>query len=403
MSFFSLLFYDIKRLLGHGKTALIAILLPLPVVFLFAVFLLPMLSAGKGVVVSCALCNEDTNETLTKLLDLVINSEVEQGTAIVYPVKDVESGKRLVEEGRVAAFLHIPENTYQDSMNGRQVVLDYYYSPAHAFEALTFYTAVKSSLSVFGQGIRLVYVAGGLAMEHGLTQEDVLTLWREGTDDIIRIHMHRGKIIGSGGVFLPGADYHLRFAIALLFTVCAYFAAFPVMYLTSVDLTEILGKRSMGTGRLLGGFFARVLSGALLILCTFLILYPAARAIREVPFAFALSVLPAVFLIALTFSAFALFLGSLFQRGEGALWAGLYAGIVFFACVILPERIEGLPKAVSSVLHFSPVRACVSIFSNAMFKMIPERYEQDLLILATAFVVFLAAGLAAYMKRGRAL
>ena len=53
-------------------------------------------------------------------------------------------------------------------------------------------------------------------------------------------------------------------------------------------------------------------------------------------------------------------------------------------------------------MRISPVRASVSIFSNAMFNLMAERYAQDMLILAVSFVLFTAAGFFAYRKRGAA-
>ena len=174
---------------------------------LFAAFLIPMLSKGDGTAVSCALYNADESGMVQQLLDIVIAEKVEEGMARVYPVKSVETGKKLVEEGKVAAFVYIPPNTYTDSVIGKPVNFEYYYTPTHAFETLTFYTSLRSFLSVFGQGIRLVYVAGELAIDHGLSRDDVIKLWQSGTEEIINIHMHRGHLIGRKGFFLPGGGF----------------------------------------------------------------------------------------------------------------------------------------------------------------------------------------------------
>ena len=397
------LFYDIKRLFGHGKAAILAMLSPLFVLILFAAFLVPMLSGGDGVVVSCALYNADESGMVQQLLDIVVAEKIEEGTARIYPVKSVETGKKLVDEGKVAAFVYIPPNAYSDSVNGKAVDFEFYYSPAHAFESLTFYTSLRSFLSVFGQGIRLVYVAGELAIDHGMSRDDVIRLWNGGTEEIINLHMHRGRVIGRNGFFLPGGDDPMRFGMAVLFGICAYFASFPVIYLTGLDMTGVFQKRILPPGNVILSYFARFLSGSLLILCTFLIMYPVARGIRSLHLEFALSVLPAMFLSAMVFSALGILIGSLCKRPESSLWAGLYIGIVLILGIVFTGQDYDLPRPLMTLLRLSPLRAAVSVFSNSMFREVPARYRQDMLILLIACVIFMAAGCLNYIRRERAV
>ncbi|MCR5221246.1 MAG: ABC transporter permease [Lachnospiraceae bacterium] len=397
------IYYDIKRLFGHGKAAVLAMLSPLFVLILFAAFLAPMLSAGDGVAVSCALYNEDESGMIQKLLDIVIAEKIEEGMARVYPVQSVETGKRLVDEGKVAVFVYIPPNTYNDSVNGKPVNLEFYYSPVHAFESMTFFTSVRSFLSVFGQGIRLVYVAGELAIDHGLSRDEVIDLWRSGTEEIIRIHMHRGRVIGIDGFLLPSGDDPIRFGMAVLFGICAYFASFPVICLTGLDVSGPFQKRILPPGNVVLAYFARLFSGSLLILCTFLIMYPVARAIRSLHLDFALSVLPAMLLCALTFSALAILIGSLCSGPESSLWAGLYVGIVLILGIVFAGQDYDLPPVLMTLLRLSPLRAAVSVFSNAMFREVTVRYRQDMLVLLAACVIFMTAGCLNYIRREHAV
>ena len=400
MNPFSFLIYDIKRLFGHGKTAILAIFSPVLILLLFATFLAPMLSAGEGTKITCAFLNEDETESVKTLLDLIIGAEIDEGAGAVYPVKDIATGKKVVEDGKVAAFFYIPPNMYEDTMNGEMVDLDFYYSQAHAFESLIFYSTVNSSMSVFGQGIRMVYIAGAIALDHGVPKEEILRLWNEGSEQLFQIYMNRGKIIGSSGIFLPGGDYPLRFAIAILFTICSYCVSFPIIYLTNSDVSVLYRKRNIPTEKLVGYYFARLLSGAVLILCTFAIMYPVARVIRNIRFQFALSVLPAVILTAFVFSALGIFLGSVFKKGQSSLWAGLYFGFFSVMSVLLLTKSPGLPKIVSFLIRISPFRACVSIFSNALFQNMTERYTVDMLILFAAFFIFAALSFVFYVRRG---
>lgn len=399
MNPFMFILYDIKRLFGRGKTAFLAMLSPIPVILMFALFLAPMLTQGKGVFFSGAILNEDNSESVEQLMNIIINYEVKKGNVAVYPVKEKETGERMVDEGKVAVFMYIPPETYTDSMNGKRAVMEFYYSPSRAFDALTFYTGIKSSISVFGQGIRLVNSAVGIAENLGLSEEEIIRIWDEGVVDLQNVFIHRGRVIGKNGIFLFGADYHFRFAIALLFATCAYMSSFPVIYLTSLDLSEIFGKRSIPTKRLAAYFTARIISGAVLILSSFLIMFPVARLLRQIQFDFAMSVIPGIILTSFVFSSLGVLLGSMFKRGQSALWAGLYFGTASIAGVAFLSDKTDLPEAVAFLMRISPFRAGVSIFSNGMFNLMIERYTFDMCVLLSAFVIFSAAGFVLYRKR----
>ena len=77
MNPFSFLIYDIKRLFGHGKTAILAIFSPVLILLLFATFLAPMLSAGEGTKITCAFLHEDETESVKTLMDLIIGAEID--------------------------------------------------------------------------------------------------------------------------------------------------------------------------------------------------------------------------------------------------------------------------------------------------------------------------------------
>ncbi|MBP5493478.1 MAG: ABC transporter permease [Lachnospiraceae bacterium] len=399
MKIFSFIFYDIKRLFGHGKTAFLAVFSPIPVIIMFAVFLAPMIVSEKGLAVSGAVLNEDDSEMVKQLMNLTINYEIDRGNLSMYPVKTTEIGKKLVSDGKVAVFLYVPAETYITTMSGEKVTIDFYYAPSHAFEALIFEEGIKSSLSVFGQGIRAVYVAADIAKRHGLSDEDFYRIWNDGVNDLIDIYIHRGRTIGKDGMFLFGGSYHFRYMVALLFTACAFFSSFPIMYLTSLDLSETFKKRSISDKRLFAYFISRIISGAVLIMFAFLIMFPVARLIKQIKFNFALSVLAGVVLLSFTFSSLAVLIGSIFKKGQSALWAGLYFGTVSMVGVTFLSDKTGLPLPVTFFMRISPFRAGVSIFSNAMYTLMTERYVMDMLVLLGAFVVFFIAGFVIYRKR----
>ena len=399
MNPFSFILYDIKRLFGHGKTAFIAMFSSIPVLLMFALFMAPLLLDAGEAFYSVAVFNEDDNEKVSRLMNIIINYEVDKGNVSVYPVKEKETGRKLVDEGKVAIFMYVPPNTYKDSMSGKAAEMEFYYSPSHAFDAMVLYTGIKSSLSVFGQGIGVVNEAIEIARKLGLSEEEILVIWNDGISDLLTVFISRGRVIGENGILNFGADYHFRLVIAILFATCSYLSSFPVIYLTSLDLSETFSKRNIPPKRLFGYYIARIISGSVLIVLSFLIMYPVARALRSIKIHFALSVIPGIILTSLVFSALAVLIGSLFKRGQSALWAGLYFGTASIAAVSFLSDKGNLPGVVSFMMRISPFRASVSIFSNAMFNFVAERYVFDLCILAAAFAIFFAAGFLIYRKR----
>ncbi|MBO6089593.1 MAG: ABC transporter permease [Lachnospiraceae bacterium] len=399
MNLFSFILYDIKRLFGHGKTAFIAMFSPIPVLLMFALFMAPLLLDAGEAFYSVAVFNEDDNEKVSRLMNIIINYEVDKGNVSVYPVKEKETGRKLVDEGKVAIFMYIPPNTYKDSMSGKVAEMEFYYSPSHAFDAMVLYTGIKSSLSVFGQSIGVVNEAIEIARKLGLSEEEILVIWNDGISDLLTVFISRGRVIGKNGIFNFGADYHFRLVIAILFATCSYLSSFPVIYLTSLDLSETFSKRNIPPKRLFGYYIARIISGSVLIVLSFLIMYPVARLLRSIKIHFALSVIPGIILTSLVFSALAVLIGSLFKRGQSALWAGLYFGTASIAAVSFLSDKANLPGVVSFMMRISPFRASVSIFSNAMVNFVTERYGFELCILAAAFAIFFAAGFLIYRKR----
>ena len=400
MSFYNRILYDIKRLFSHGKTALLALLSPIPAILLFAAFIMPLLSLGNGTALPCAVYNEDESEEFERLMNLLVGREVEEGTARIYPVKSLETGLQLVEDGKVAALLHIRENTYWNIVYGQTMVIDYYYSPAHALDATIFSRALRSTLSVFGQGMVVVRHGGSIALERGLDEDDVLVLWADGTESLLKILIHRGRVIGWHGVFSPGGDFPVRYYVGVLFAICVYFASFPVIGLTAYDLSELY-KRKKPDGKLLWqAFFARLLSGTLLMLCVFGVFFPVAGIVKKIDFSKIVAILSALVLIALTFSALGVLLGSLFPRTDAACWAGLYIGAAMLFLSVLSAKEGLLPGSLQAFSALLPMRVSISIFSNDLYHPEYERYSADLLRLFVSFVIFAGCGFFLFRKRG---
>ena len=398
MNPFKFVLYDIKRLFGHGKTAFIAMLSPIPVLLLFGLFFAPLLLDRGETFYSIATLNDD-NSKIGYLMNLIIGYENTTGNITIYPVKEKETGIKLVDEGKVAIFIYVPPKTYFDTMSGSKAVVEYYYSPTHSFDALLLYNGLNSAISVFGQGVCIVNEGIEIAQRLGVSDEEIITIWNAGIEDLFEIFFHRGRIIGKNGMFNFGYDYHLRLFLALLCATCAYLSSFPVIYLTSLDLSETFSQKSIPSGKLIGFYVSRIISGAVLNFCSFMVMYPVARVIRNLKIKFALSVIPGMILTSLAFSALGVLIGSLFKRGQSALWAGLYFGAASVSAVAFLSDKTDLPKIISFMMRISPFRASVSIISNAMFNFVAERYVFDLFVLFGSFVIFSVAGFLIYRKR----
>ena len=113
MNPFKFVLYDIKRLFGHGKTAFIAMFSPIPVILMFGLFFAPLLIDKGESFYSIATLNDD-DDRIGQLMNLILNYENTTGNITIYPVKEKETGEKLVDEGKVAIFLYVPQNTYLD-------------------------------------------------------------------------------------------------------------------------------------------------------------------------------------------------------------------------------------------------------------------------------------------------
>ena len=98
-------------LFGHGKTAFIAMLSPIPVILLFGLFFAPILMDRGETFYSIATFNDD-DDRIGQLMTLILNYENTTGNITIYPVKEKETCRKLVDEGKVAIFIYVPQICY---------------------------------------------------------------------------------------------------------------------------------------------------------------------------------------------------------------------------------------------------------------------------------------------------
>ena len=400
MSFLRILKYDIKRLIGNGRTVAIAVLSPVAVLFIFVIFLIPMLTDGNKTTISCALLLEDENENFKRLIDTIMAVEEARDIASIYPVKDEETGMKLVEEGKVAVFLHIYPDTYDRLMDGEDVDMDFYYNSLHAMDALIFCRALRSTSSVFGQGLKMVRVGADVAITNGVDEDTVNERWREGMDDVIRLTSGRGRILGYAAVFSPGGDFPSEYYLGMIYVLCGFIATFSGTYLTASDVSEIYRRRRLTTGECTKHFFARLLSQTFLIMISFAVLIPSSRLINLVEMNAALVTLPAMLMVALSFSSIGIFVGSICRDKNTALWVEFYAGLFMTGLSVLAAREGMLSGVLLKIGNVMPIKAAISLFANGLFELEIHRYLHDIGIMAVAFILFTVPAFFIFRKRG---
>ena len=112
-------------LFGHGKTAFIAMLSPIPVILLFGLFFAPFLMDRGETFYSIATFNDD-DDRIGQLMTLILNYENTTGNITIYPVKEKETCMKLVDEGKVAIFIYVPQICYTKfgaSFNSTQLTI----------------------------------------------------------------------------------------------------------------------------------------------------------------------------------------------------------------------------------------------------------------------------------------
>ena len=400
MRFLSILKYDIKRLIGNVRTVLIAVLCPLAALFVFFIFLMPMLTEDKKTYNTCALLLEDDNEDFVRLIDTLLAGIEKRQTATVYPVKDEETGMKLLKEGKVTIFLHIHPKTYDRLMDGDAVDMDFYYNSVHAMDALAFSRALRSAASVYGQGLKIVRVSAEMAEENGVDSDTVNEKWDEGMSDVIRLNTSRGRIMGYETVFSPGGDFPGEYYLGLICVLCGLIATFSGVYLTSGDVNEIYSSRKLSGGDSVRFFFSRLLSEALLILLTFAVLLPVSELVKDLELNAVLVTFPAMIIIALFFSALSILIGAICRDKKNALWVEFYVGLFMAGLSVLASREGMLPGVFQKLGNLMPVRASISLFSNGLFELELHRYLHDIGIVAISFVILVIPAFFVFRKRG---
>ncbi|HHX59067.1 MAG TPA: ABC transporter permease, partial [Candidatus Moranbacteria bacterium] len=323
---------DMRRLFRSRQLIAATLFTPLLGLLVFASIVAPLLLTGSDLRVPYAICNEDKSEPVRQFVSLMTNSESLRELAAAYPVEDVETGYELLGAGRVGVLVHIPADFYQTMSAGQDPVVRLIAYPAHSFEQTMVRITLDGSLRAVGQSENILQLLGQTAMEAGADEGSITALLEAELRSSIKQYMHRRAVLGEGGTISPiGERFPLEYYLSALFSLFAAFAMLPALYLSASDLGGPVCRRGLLTQPVAARrfYFARLLSGAALILLTLLLLLPASLTIQGMDVYWGrqggglvfLALAGALPLISLSFSALSLLLATLSKRPNLALWS----------------------------------------------------------------------------------
>ena len=157
MKWFNQLWYDIKRLAGHGSLPVLVLLAPFIITGIFSTIFFPLLSEAHGANIPFAVCNDDHSEMIDVFFQY--NMGKKNDIATYYPVQDMETGMKLLKEERISVLLHIPSDFYQLVDAGEDSPIYLYYLPSHEFEATMIQINLNNNLAYVGQSQNILSLA----------------------------------------------------------------------------------------------------------------------------------------------------------------------------------------------------------------------------------------------------
>ena len=398
MSFGTLLITDIKRLLGHGRIVALSLLTPVIAIIIFASVLFPAISGMYNQDLICGIVDEDGSELIGQMINIVYNTSSLSEYGRPYPINDVETGIRALEDGKIDLLIRIPEAFLDKARAGEKTALTVYYVPAHAYEGNVVVTSLKSCFAIYWESEDLVNMTGELAETLGLEKSKAAQMVEDGRVDIFWAQVARNEVIGQGEK-MTSMLISYEYLIGLLFAVCALFAAVPSLYITTMDFDRVYGKRGMPQNGIVTRYLARLVTSSLLVITSFGIMFPIALMLKTVSGETNIAILIPILLIALCYSALMQLVALLFRKCDHALWAVLYiAALMIFLTVGIRE--SSLPDLIASIVRFLPLKPAVSLLSNLTFGTQSSRLLPDIVRLLADTVLFLAAGIFVYKRKG---
>ncbi len=403
---------DLKRLFRGRGLILATLLMPIVGMLVFGSVLAPMLAIQTDLRIPYAICNMDKSKQGQRLVSMVMNSESLREMSKGYPVPDEETGCKLLQEGRVGVLVCIPADFYQTMSCGEDPSLRLISYPEHGFDQTMVRLTLDGSLRAIGQSQNLIDAVGAALRKAGADETAASALLEdELTAGIEQYVQRRASLVHGGTVSPEGELFPAEHYLSVLFSLFAALAMLPSLHLTASDLSGNVLRRGLltDTKTTVCYFTARLLSGAALILLTMLLLFPVGAIIQGIVIigrqggaAKYLSLMAALLLTALCFSALSLLIAGLVRQPRPALWCGFFAVLLMAALSGISAGEGMLPAAFTAIGRWMPLKPAMGLIANVLFRLDQVRYVQDTLRLTLLLAVFLAGGFAAVRRAGGA-
>lgn len=405
MKWFNQLLYDIKRLCGHGKLILLVFLTPILLVGVFFTVFIPLLSEGHGANIPFAICNDDKSAMVDTFFEY--NMGKRNDIATYYPVQDMETGMRLLQEEKISVLLHIPSGFYETIDAGEDAEIYLYYLPKHVFEATMIQLNLNNNLAFLGQSQNILSLAADVANEHGFSQEQTEEFLNFCIDESILSYSRRSVIFQKNGEITATGDYMpAEYYFSILFALCLLFSMFPTIQMTADDLNVYYRSRKLSIKQILVKYTTRLITGALVNSMTLLICIPVSMIFKKlngislnIAHSSLIYLAISIPMMSIAFSALAILIAVISDRTNTALWVGLYISFLMIAVSGIFTEMKLLPEKLLVYLQLLPFKAAIGLVSNALLKFNQQAYSTNMLylFLCTCFCMIIG-GFVYYRK-----
>lgn len=402
--------YDLKRMFSGKALVLMCLMSPIIVVFVFSTIIAPMVFTAKGLHFNLAICNEDKGQEVNQFITQMVNSKSLVDMVSAYPVSTVEAGLELVEAGDVSVLVHIPQNLFSEMQKGSAVTVSIISTKAHSLEASLISMTLDSSLSIVGQGQNVVEAAKTMLIEKGESEASANAYSEASMSSAINDYMNRREVLGEGGpLSLTGEYLPVEYYLAAIFSLFAALSMLPLIHFSSVDVMGAILRRGLLCGIGIKRFFsARIISGTIFIVLVQTMLFPTAALLHlagdTLGGAYANNLpalMLAILLSSICYTALSLAIATWLPNEKTALWVGFYfvLGMAVVCGALLPE--SALPKWVSAVGKWFPMRASLRTLSLSLFHYDQAIFWKDILKTLGYIAVLLPLGFLGLNRKGR--
>ena len=271
-----MLVYDLKRIFQNKSTVFMYILSPVIVILLFVSVVFPLLMTSKDISFQIAIYNEDQSDVTKEFVQQYVNSYAVQNILTAYPVQSIEQGRALVDEDKVSAFVHVPDQLYDDIVQNQNVNVYVYGKKEHALEISLVEMTMGSALSIVNQSEKNFALTRKILLENSRNYEAVNDYLEEKMQQSIQDFMNRRSIVGEVGISTSIREYlPLEYSIGALFTLFATLAILPIIQLNVRDFNGSVLKRGLLVGKSWKEFIiSRICSGSILVIFVSAMLIP---------------------------------------------------------------------------------------------------------------------------------